>query len=141
MNIRALVIDDSKIMRKMVMRSLTQTKLAEFEFDEAGDGVEGLEAFHPKKTDMIFVDWNMPNMTGIDFCRNLRTTQKRHVPIVMITTESTMGKIEEALDDVGVDSYVVKPFTPDKLKQKLEPLFEKLAESQKGGFFSKLASA
>jgi len=58
----------------------------------------------------------------------------------MVTTESTMARIEEALDQVGVDSYVCKPFTTDVLRQKLAPLFEKLAESatKKGGFFSQL---
>ena len=139
MDVNALVVDDSGIMRKLVMRSLEEAGLAEFKFEQAKDGVDALEKFDPDGTDVCFVDWNMPNMSGIDFVRQVRADQKQHVTIVMVTTESTMGKIEEALEDAGVDGYVVKPFTADVLKRKLSPLFEKLAVGKKkGGFFSKL---
>jgi len=142
MNINALVVDDSGIMRKLVMRSLKEAELASFIFTEAKDGMEGLEKFDPDKTDMMFVDWNMPNMNGIDFIKKVREAQKRYVPAVMITTESTMEKVEEALNEAGVDTFIVKPFTVDVLKSKLEPLFDKIAAAQQngGGFFSKLAN-
>jgi two-component system chemotaxis response regulator CheY len=142
MNINALVVDDSGIMRKLVMRSLLEAKLASFIFTEAKDGLDALNQFNPDTTNMIFLDWNMPNMNGIDLVRKIRTIQKKHVPIVMITTESTMGKVEEALDQAGADSFVVKPFTTEILKKKLEPLFDKLSEqSQKPeGFFSRLVN-
>jgi two-component system chemotaxis response regulator CheY len=143
MELNALVVDDSGIMRKMVMRSLRETELANFVFTEAVDGVDGLEKFDPDATDILFVDWNMPNMTGIEMVRKVRASQKHHVPIVMVTTEGTMGKVQEALDKGGVDSYVVKPFTVDVLKKKLTPLFEKLAAARSkksGGFFGKLAA-
>ncbi len=140
MDIQALVVDDSKIMRKLVMRSLTESRLARFTYVEAGDGVEALAVFDPKKTGIIFVDWNMPNMNGIDFVREVRSVEKHHVPIVMITTESTMGKVEEALDEAGVDCFIVKPFTTDVLRKKLQPLFDELSgPKQSGGFFGKLA--
>jgi two-component system chemotaxis response regulator CheY len=135
-----MVIDDSGIMRKMVMRSLREAELADFVFTEAGDGVEALEAFDENVVNICFVDWNMPNMTGIEFAKKVREQQKRHVPIVMITTESTVAKVEEALDEAGVDCFIVKPFTVEVLKKKLEPLFTKVAEANKGGgFFGKLA--
>jgi two-component system chemotaxis response regulator CheY len=135
-------VDDSGIMRKMVMHSLMQSKLAQFIFTEASDGQDGLEKFDPKVHQMIFVDWNMPRLSGIDMVRQIRASQKQHVPIVMITTEGTMGKVEEALETGGVDGYVVKPFTVDVLVAKLEPLFDKLsaAQTQSKGFFGKLAS-
>ncbi len=140
MKINAMVIDDSAIMRKMVMRSLTESGLAEFAFMEAGDGREALERFDGEKVNMCFVDWNMPNMTGIEFVKAIRATQKRHIPIVMVTTESTVAKVEEALDEAGVDCYIVKPFTVEILQKKLGPLFEKVAGPAKksGGFFGKL---
>lgn len=138
MEIRALVVDDSRIMRKLVIRSLTESKLAEFAFVEAGDGAEALRHFDPDATGMIFVDWNMPNMNGIELVRKVRSMEKRHVPIVMITTETTMGKVEEARDYAGVDCYIVKPFTTEVLQKKLQPLFDKM--SKRGGFFSKLAA-
>lgn len=141
MEIRALVVDDSKIMRRLVMRSLRQTKLAQFIFTEAADGVEGLAKLQAGKTDMIFVDWNMPNMDGIDFVKTLRADRKRHIPVVMVTTESTLGKVEEALDQAGVDCFVVKPFTTEVLIKKLEPLIDTMAGPKRsGGFFNKLAA-
>jgi len=111
MQIRALVVDDSGIMRKMVMRALRESGLAQFTFTEAGDGVEALEKYDPAQIDMLFVDWNMPNMNGIELIHKIRSMEARHTPIVMITTESTMGKIEEALGQVKVDQYIAKPFT------------------------------
>ncbi len=141
MEIRALVVDDSAIMRKLVMRSLVESKMALFLFTEAKDGQDAVSQFDVENTDMIFVDWNMPNMTGIEMVHEIRARQKRHVPIVMITTESTMARVEEALAAGGVDSYVIKPFTPDVVRQKVEPLLDKMAEAKKAGgsFFSKLA--
>ena len=143
MQIHALVVDDSGIMRKMVMRSLRETELAEFMFTEAEDGLDALKKFDPKRMNMLFVDWNMPNMTGIELVREIRSSQKQHVPIVMVTTEGTMGKVEEALESGGADDYVVKPFTVEVLNKKLGPLAEKLAASNEKskGFFGKLASA
>lgn len=141
MKLNAMVVDDSGIMRKMVMRSLNESGLAEFEFTEAGDGVEALAAFDPAVTNVMFVDWNMPNMTGIELVREIRSTQTRHIPIIMMTTESTMAKVEEALDEAGVDCFIVKPFTPEVLQKKLGPLFGNAGggEKKSSGFFGKLA--
>lgn len=142
MKIRALVIDDSRVMRNMVKESLRKTELAEFEFDEAEDGNDGLKKFNPKTTDIIFVDWNMPNMTGIDFVRKVRSSHKQcAVPIVMVTSEKSMGKIEEALDKAGANAYITKPFTVEYMQRKLSPLFEEISAKQSkqtSGFFSKL---
>jgi two-component system, chemotaxis family, chemotaxis protein CheY len=140
-NIHALVVDDSGIMRKMVMRSLREANLAQFTFTEAVDGLDALSKFDPKTMDMIFVDWNMPNMNGIDFIRKVRQTEKSHTPIVMVTTESTVGKMDEAMAEVAVDKYIAKPFTADDLIKRLGPLFESMSAKgeQNKGFFSKLA--
>lgn len=143
MDIHALIVDDSGIMRKMVMRTLREANLADFTFTEAGDGVEALEKFDPKTMDMLFVDWNMPNMNGIDLIRKIRSTEKHHTPIVMITTESTMGKMDEAMNEVNVDKYIAKPFTAEGLQKRLGPVFEQMGKSRKKskGFFGKLAKA
>jgi len=143
MDIHAMVVDDSGIMRKMVMKSLRESKLANFVFTEAVDGQDALTKFDPDVIKLMFVDWNMPNMTGIELVRKIRETAPSHVPIVMITTEGTMGRVEEAMDQCGVDGYVVKPFTVDVLQKKLEPIFDKLsaAQAKSQGFFSKLADS
>jgi len=142
MDVHALVVDDSGIMRKMVMRCLRETGLATFTFTEAADGVDALEKFDPKTVNMVFVDWNMPNMNGIELVRNIRAGEKHHIPIVMITTESTIGKMDEAMEEADVDKYIAKPFTTEELEKRLRPLFEKQAEKKNSkGFFGKLASA
>ena len=134
MNLRAMVIDDSAIMRKLVMRSLSESGLANFIFAEAEDGVDALQKFDSDRVDILFVDWNMPRMSGIELIRQVRARQKRRIPIVMITTESTMEKVQEALDEVQVDAFVIKPFTVELLQKNLSPLFARV-----GGFFGELA--
>ncbi len=148
MKVRALVLDDSRIMRKMVMESLMQTELADFQFTEAMDGAEGLAKFDPACFDILFVDWNMPNMSGIDFVRKVRSMPAtRHIVIVMVTSEKTMGKVMDALDNAGANEYICKPFTLEELSRKLKTLIEGIVaksaatkpEKQRG-FFSKLVS-
>ena len=144
--IRALVVDDSRVMRNMVMNALKLSRLATFEFTEASDGADALTKFDPAKIDMCFVDWNMPNMNGIEFVKKARAAGTAfNVPMEMVTSEQTMAKIEEALNQAGADSYICKPFTPDDMKVKLEKLVNKVlaakAPAEKaGGFFSGLLS-
>jgi two-component system chemotaxis response regulator CheY len=126
----ALVIDDSSVMRKMVMKSLAQAKLAEFEFVEAEDGEMALEQMKAHEIDIAFVDWNMPKMTGIEFVVEVRKQEKtagddNGIPLVMVTSEKTMGKIQTALDEAGADSFITKPFTVEELQVKLKKSVEK----------------
>lgn len=141
MDITAMVVDDSGIMRKMVMRSLNEAGIANWTFIEGTDGADALEKFDPEAVEMIFVDWNMPNMNGLEFIKNVRERTDHHIPVVMVTTESTMAKVEEAMEAGGVDTFICKPFTTDSLKTKLKPLFEKLEDAGKMGdnFFGSLA--
>lgn len=139
----ALVIDDSRVMRNIVMKELRVSGLAEFEFIEAEDGADALKKFNPSKIDIAFVDWNMPNMSGIEFVRKVRKmNQAKNIPLVMVTSEKTVGKIEEALDHAGANAYISKPFTAETLQRKLAPLMKQIEENQAsrsgGGFFSKL---
>ena len=143
MQVHALVVDDSGIMRKMVMRSLMEAKLCNtILFTEAKDGAEGLALFNPETMHVVFADWNMPNMNGLEMVKEIRARHPKHVPVVMITTEGTMQRIDEALNQAGVDSYIIKPFTPDVIRQKLQPLFDKIVQQEQKpeGFFTKLAA-
>lgn len=116
---KVLIIDDSAVMRKIIQRNIQQSGLLVDEFVEAGDGREGLEKATSNNVDLILCDWNMPNMTGIDFVKALRGSgQKSSVPIVMVTTEGGESKIEEAKNS-GANGYLTKPFTPEQLKAKL----------------------
>lgn len=116
---KVLIIDDSAVMRKIIQRNIQQSGLLVDEFVEAGDGREGLEKAASNSIDLILCDWNMPNMTGIDFVKALRgSAQKNNIPIVMVTTEGGETKIEEAKRS-GANGYLTKPFTPEQLKSKL----------------------
>ena len=116
---KVLIIDDSAVMRKIIQRNIQQSGLLVDEFVEAGDGREGLEKVTANNIDLILCDWNMPNMTGIDFVKALRGSgQTNKIPIVMVTTEGGESKIEEAKNS-GANGYLTKPFTPDQLKAKL----------------------
>ncbi len=148
MKLKALVIDDSRIMRKMVMKGLDSTGLAEFEYTEAEDGQDALDKFDPQKIDIVFADWNMPKLSGIEFAQKVRARgDNDHIPIIMVTSEKTMGKMEIALDKAGADAYICKPFTPEDLVRHVGRCVRGIEEHQasapppakpSGGFFTKL---
>lgn len=142
MKLRALVIDDSRIMRNMIKNALERTELADFEFTEAGDGAEALKKFDPRLIDIAFIDWNMPKMSGLEFARKVRSMKDgKHIPLIMITSEKTMGKVEIALNQAQVNAYISKPFTLKELHFKLSKVLASVRNKTKKptGFFSKLA--
>lgn len=112
-----LVVDDSATMRRIVINSLN--RIGHNEVVEAGDGDEALQKFESSIT-CIITDWNMPNMNGIDLVRALRArADGQQVPILMVTTRSVKEDILAAIE-AGVNNYIVKPFTPQVLKEKLD---------------------
>jgi two-component system chemotaxis response regulator CheY len=111
-----LVVDDSTTMRKIILRSLQAVGVPTV--SEAGDGVEALTHFNQAKFDLVLTDWNMPNKTGIELARDIRGTGSK-VPIIMVTTEAEKGRVLEAIQ-AGVNDYLVKPFTADDLRKKLD---------------------
>lgn len=127
MKLHALVIDDSPLMRCMIMQFLRRAKLADFRFTEASDGTDALAKFDPEDTDIIFVDWNMPNMTGIDFIQRLRALGNTgHIPVVMITSEKTAKKAQELRVAGGAAAYICKPFTVEDFDVNLRNVIDKL---------------
>lgn len=117
-----LIVDDSGVMRKMIARNMRQAGLDLGEIYEGGDGQEGLNqlAAHPD-VHLILSDWNMPNMDGLTFVKNVRA-QGNQVPIVMITTEATDNRVAEA-KEAGANGYITKPFTPQKMESELKQFF------------------
>ncbi|MER3416322.1 MAG: hypothetical protein C4297_08955 [Gemmataceae bacterium] len=141
MKLKALVVDDSKVMRAMIMQALAKAHLGEFEFVEASDGLEALGRFNLAETDICFVDWNMPNMNGLEFVRQVRSITVDPIPVVMITSERTMGKMEQALNEAGATAYICKPFTAEELRYKLAHIVEGIRArkaTHKSSFFSRL---
>ncbi len=121
--IRALVVDDSKIMRSAVKRALNNLMLADFEYVEAKDGEDALNKFN-EDIEIMFVDWNMPNMTGVEFAQAIREQGNDHIPIIMVTAEKSMGKVDKALNEGGANEYVTKPFTADKMHKAISDYFD-----------------
>lgn len=116
MNTRVLVADDSSAMRKIIMRSLRAVGVPSAV--EAADGNEAVAVFEPGHFDMVLTDWNMPGKTGLEVVREIRA-QDKNIPIIMITTEAEKGRVVQAIQ-AGVSDYLVKPFTPEILREKLE---------------------
>ena len=120
--VRALIVDDSSVMRKIVERSLRQAGMESLIIAEAGSGVEGLEVLKAQRFDLILSDINMPSMDGLEFVRQLRGQQLADgVPVVMITTESSEEHVKHAIQ-AGANGYIRKPFTADQVKQRVLPL-------------------
>jgi len=114
-----LVVDDSSTMRRIVVNSLQRIGFAEFV--EAADGQEALSLFDAS-VKFVITDWNMPNMTGTELAQALRAREDgRHVPILMVTARSVREDIITAME-AGVNNYIVKPFTPQILKEKIDAL-------------------
>lgn len=112
-----LVVDDSATMRRIVINSLQRIGFTDVV--EAEDGMDALNRFDDS-VGFVITDWNMPNMTGIDFARALRS-KGASVPILMVTTRSVKEDIVAAVE-AGVNNYIVKPFTPQVLKEKIDQI-------------------
>ena len=121
-NLRALIVDDSSVMRKIVERTLRQAGLSIAQVLEAGNGAEALAAVEEHKVDLILCDINMPVMDGLEFVKRLaRVENGKGVPVVMITTEGSEGHVLQALS-AGASDYIRKPFTADQVKEHVAPL-------------------
>ena len=115
---RAMVIDDSRAMRMILKRIVAKLN---FEAVEAGDGQEALDllATMTEVPELALIDWNMPNMNGLEFVTKVRAEPRlREMTLVMVTTESEQSQIVRALA-AGAHEYVIKPFTPDAIVEKL----------------------
>jgi two-component system chemotaxis response regulator CheY len=113
-----LIVDDSSTMRRIIKNSLKRIGFEDL--IEAGNGKEALEIYN--EADLILTDWNMPEMDGLEFVKRVRAENKA-IPILMVTTNAAKDDIVEALKN-GVNNYIVKPFTPETLKEKVESVLK-----------------
>src|SRR5262249_28703693 len=117
---RFLIVDDSSTMRRIIINTLN--KLGHQDFVEASNGREGIDRLGSSNgaIDMIITDWNMPEMNGIDFIKAVRSTNgSKDVPVLMVTTNAAKDDIGEARRG-GMNNYVVKPFTAETNKKKID---------------------
>ncbi|CDW95010.1 MULTISPECIES: chemotaxis response regulator CheY [unclassified Thiomonas] len=124
-----LVVDDFPTMRRIVKGLLMQTGHVTGAIDEAEDGVHALKRLEAGGIEFVVTDWNMPNMQGIDLLRHIRASDNpaiRALPVLMVTAEAKKENIIEAAQ-AGVNGYIVKPFTADTLKTKLDSILARLS--------------
>ena len=113
---RALVIDDSKSIRSILTQILLK---AGFEVEEAANGLEALDLIKKEKVDLALVDWNMPDMDGYEFIREVRKSETyKDMRMIMVTTETAITKVAQALE-AGADEYIMKPFTKEIILEKI----------------------
>ncbi|CUS98359.1 chemotaxis response regulator CheY [Candidatus Chrysopegis kryptomonas] len=122
--IRFLVVDDSPTMRRIVINALKN--IGYTDIVEAEDGKDALAKLYAEKIDFIITDWNMPNMTGLELTKAVRSDPNfANIPILMVTTRGMKQDVLEALQ-ARVNNYIVKPFTPQILKEKIEQILKTL---------------
>ncbi|OSN59065.1 Chemotaxis protein CheY [Pseudomonas syringae pv. actinidiae] len=121
---KILIVDDFSTMRRIIKNLLRD--LGFTNTSEADDGLTALPMLQSGAFDFLVTDWNMPGMTGIDLLRQVRADDRlKSLPVLMVTAEAKREQIIEAAQ-AGVNGYVVKPFTAQALKEKIEKIFERV---------------
>jgi two-component system chemotaxis response regulator CheY len=121
-SMKILIVDDSITIRRIITNALKTVGFPDTV--EAANGKDALEKLTNSNVDFIITDWNMPEMNGLDFIKQVRANPLySSLPILMITTRGTEHDVIEALQ-AKVNSYIVKPFTPQELKEKIEGILK-----------------
>ena len=115
---KVLIADDSRTMRRIIRATLAQVGFQKVV--EAQNGREAVDACTDPEIRLILMDWNMPEMSGIEAVRSIRA-KGYDIPIIMVTTEAEKRRVIEAIQ-AGVNDFLVKPFTPDALAGKVRKL-------------------
>ncbi|MCP4644243.1 MAG: response regulator [bacterium] len=118
---KALVVDDSTVMRKVLVGALARAGITDV--GQAADGKEAVDACESDAYDLVLMDWNMPNMLGIDAVKAIRANGKT-MPIIMVTTEAEKSRVVEALKS-GANNYIIKPFEPATIVTKIQEVLPK----------------
>ncbi len=120
-NITILAVDDFSTMRRIIRNMLKQ--LGYNNILEAEDGAVALRLLQGGKVDFVISDWNMPNMNGLELLKAIRADPNlKSIPVLLVTAEALKENVVEAVK-AGVNNYVVKPFTAETLKEKIDAIF------------------
>src|SRR4051812_20007133 len=117
---KLIIADDSRVMRQIVIRTLRQAGFGGHDYVEAEDGADGLAKVQAEKPDLVLSDWNMPNKTGIDFLRDLRSSGNQ-VPFGFVTSEGS-EEMRTIAANAGALFLIAKPFTADVFEEALTPV-------------------
>ena len=121
-NMKILVVDDFATMRRIIKNILKQ--LGYTNVDEADDGQSALSKLKVDKFDFVITDWNMPNVSGLDLLKTIRSDpDMKDMPVLMVTAEALKENIVVAVK-AGVSNYIVKPFNAETLKEKIDKIFD-----------------
>jgi two-component system chemotaxis response regulator CheY len=121
---RILTVDDMATMRKIIKSLLNQ--LGYTNIDEAENGKEALVKLKQNKYDLVLLDWNMPEMDGITLLQEIRKDPElKNIPVIMVTAEAKKENVLLAIQS-GANNYIVKPFTAETLKEKLEKVWQQI---------------
>jgi two-component system chemotaxis response regulator CheY len=121
---KVLIVDDFSTMRRIIKNILKQIGVENVV--EAEEGSQALEMLKQGGFGFIITDWNMPVMDGMVLMKKVRSDPDlKDLPILMVTAESEKEKVVEAIQ-AGVNNYIVKPFTAEVLKEKMDKIFEKI---------------
>jgi two-component system chemotaxis response regulator CheY len=122
LKMKILVVDDFSTMRRIVKNILRQ--LGYLSITEADDGTTALEVLRKEKIDFIISDWNMPQMSGLELLKAVRSSEEwKEMPFLMVTAEGQKEHVIEAVK-YRVNNYIVKPFTPEVMFEKINKIFE-----------------
>jgi two-component system chemotaxis response regulator CheY len=124
LSMNVLVVDDFLTMRRILKNILKQVGFSNMH--EAEDGAQALEIIKSgnPKVDLVIADWNMPKMTGIELLKAIRAdAATKSMPVIMVTAEAQKSRVLEAVQ-AGVSNYIVKPFTAETVKAKLDQVFK-----------------
>lgn len=120
---KILLVDDSNTMRRIERNALERLGMTDIQ--EAQDGADALLKLAAGEFDLVLMDWNMPNMTGIEALKVMKADPKvKTPPVIMVTSEAEKSRIVEAIQ-AGAADYVVKPFEPDTLQKKISGVVAK----------------
>ncbi len=120
---KAIVVDDSSVMRQIIKNNLKQLGFEQSNLVDAEDGEQALKKINKDTIDLVIADWNMPRMTGIDLLKAIRSDGAlKELPFLMVTSEADKEKIMEAVQ-AGVNQYIVKPFNATQLEEKIKEIF------------------
>lgn len=123
-NMKILIVDDFSTMRRIIKNVLHE--LGFNNTDEADDGLTALPMLKAGSYDFLITDWNMPGMQGIDLLKALRADARlASLPVLLVTAEAKRDQIVKAAE-AGVNGYIIKPFTPDTLREKIGKIFERI---------------
>jgi two-component system chemotaxis response regulator CheY len=120
-----LVVDDSRIMRNLIKNLFTDLDIGHCDYVDAENGEEAFRLVQSRSIDLVFLDWNMPKMLGIDFLKQIRSINTfKNLPIIMVTSELSKANVIEALKN-GATDYIIKPIDEKNFREKIMKVLKK----------------